>query len=266
MRRLPRCAPFLLCGLLAAVPSLRAQDAPATGLDLLQRMRDSYHGQWYGTLTFTQTTTRHRADGSDTVSTWYESVRQNDTTGTELRIDIGDPADGNGVLYTADSLWVLRGGRLVATRPGGNALLPLIEGVYLQPVARTAAALASTAVDLRRPVVGGRWNGRPVWIAGATAAGDTTSPQFWVDVERRVVVRAIFVPVPSAPLMDIQLDSLVPVGGGWLATRCEFYVAGRLVQREEYHDWAANVALAPELFDVTRWTTARHWAHQPRGG
>ena len=265
MRRFPRYALVLVSCLIATVPA-RAQGAPATGLDLLQRMRDSYHGQWYGTLTFTQTTTRHRADGSDTVSTWYESVRQSDTSGTQLRIDIGDPAVGNGVLYTADSLWVMRGGHLAAARQGGNALLPLIEGVYLQPVARTAAALSPTAVDLARPVVGVRWNGRPVWIAGAASPADTTSPQFWVDVERQVVVRAILVPAPSAPLMDIQLDSLVPLAGGWLATRCEFYVAGKLVQREEYHDWAANVVLAPGLFDIASWTTAPHWAHQSHGG
>jgi hypothetical protein len=249
---------------LGTVPAARAQVAPASGLDLLQAMHDTYGGRWYSTLRFTQTTTRRGADGAETVTTWYESLRQRGPAGTQLRIDIGDPSAGNGVLYTADSLWVVRAGHLAVARPGGNALLPLIEGVYLQPVARTAAQLAPTGVDLRRAVLTGRWNARPVWIAGAASLADTTSPQFWVDVERRAVVRAILVPAPSAPLMDIRLDSLVPLAGGWLATRCEFYVAGALSQREEYHDWAADVDLAPGLFDLATWTTAPHWAPRPK--
>lgn len=246
---------------LAALPAaLRAQHAPATGLDLLRTMHDAYRGRWYTTLTFTQKTTQRRPDGTDTVTTWYESVRYSEAKGTELRIDVGDPASGNGVLYSSDSLYVVRGGKLAVTRPGSNALLPLIEGVYLQPPERTAAQLAPTKVDFSRAVVSGRWNDRPVWIAGATAAADTTSPQIWVDTATKVVVRAIMVPVPTAPLMDIRLDAVVPLGGGYLATKCTFYVAGAVVQTEEYQDWKADVALPPGLFDVTTWTTAPHWA------
>jgi hypothetical protein len=237
-----------------------ARRAPATGLDLLRAMHDAYRGKWYTTLTFTQKTTTRRRDSVDTVSTWYESVRYDTTKGTQLRIDIGDPAAGNGVLYSADSFVVMRAGKLVTARAGGNALLPLIEGVYLQPVARTAAELAPTKLDLARPIVDARWNDRPVWIAGATSAADTTSPQIWVDVERKVVVRAILVPVPSAPAMDIRLEDLVPLAGGWLATKCEFYVAGVRAQSEQYQDWKANVDLAAALFDTATWSTAPHWA------
>jgi hypothetical protein len=240
------------------------ENAPASGLDLLQRMLATYRGRWFKTLTFTQTTTRRGADGAESITTWYESLRQTDGRGTQLRIDIGDPAAGNGVLYSADSLWVMRGGHLATARPGGNALLPLIEGVYLQPVVRTAEDLAPAGINLGRTVLTARWNDRPVWIAGAASLADTASPQFWVDVERRVVVRAILVPAPGAPLMDVRLDSLVPLAGGWLATRCAFFVGGSRVQMEEYHDWAANVDLAPGLFDVATWTTAPHWA-KPRG-
>ena len=251
---------LLLAATLVATGNPRVSHVPATGLELLRVMREAYNGKWYKTLTFVQKTTQRRPDGTDTVTTWYESVRYSEATGTQLRIDVGDPANGNGVLYSADSLWVMRGGHLAAARPGGNALLPLIEGVYLQPVVRTAAQLAPTGIDLGRAVLTARWNDRPVWIAGAASLADTTSPQFWVDVERRAVVRALLVPAPGTPLMDIRLDSLVPLAGGWLATQCAFYVGGSRVQMEEYHDWAANVALDPGLFDAATWTTAPHWA------
>jgi len=240
------------------------QAAPPTGRDLLQQMHDAYRGRWYTSLTFTQKTTARGADGTETVTTWYESVRHSDVSGTQLRIDIGDPAVGNGVLYTADSLWVMRAGKLAAARKGGNALLPLIEGVYVQPVERTVAELAPTGVDLARAVLGSRWNDRPVRIVGATSLVDTTSPQFWVDAERNIVVRAILVPAPGAPQMDMRLDGVVPLAGGWLATKCTFFVAGVLSQAEEYGDWKANVALPAALFDVASWTTAPHWAAKAR--
>jgi hypothetical protein len=253
---------------LSSAPALAGQaarqGAPTTGLDALQQMHDAYAGRWYTSLTFTQKTSTRGADGTEKVTTWYESVRYSETGGTQLRIDVGDPSEGNGVLYSPDSLWVMRAGKLATARKGGNALVPLIEGVYVQPVARTTAELAPTGVDLSRTVVSVRWNDRPVWIVGATSAADTTSPQFWVDTERKIVVRAILVPAPGAPKMDIRLEGVVPLANGWLATKCTFYVGGVVSQIEEYGDWKANVALPAALFDVAGWTTAPHWAAKGR--
>lgn len=256
-----RLAPVL--ALFAGLSPAAAQKAPATGHDLLQTMRSAYGNHWFKSLIFTQATTRKDTTGKETVSTWYESLRYSEAHGTQLRIDIGEPTEGNGVIYSPDSLWGFRAGKQVAARAGGNLLLPLIEGVYVQPVDRTARELAPSGVDLTRAVVSGRWNGRPVWIAGATAPGDTASPQFWVDVETKAVVRGIFSPVSGAPVMDMRLDSLVQTGGGWLATRCEFWVAGKLVQAEDYHDWKTDVDLSPGLFDPATWSTAPHWARKP---
>jgi hypothetical protein len=223
-------------------------------------MRDAYPRGWFNTLTFTQKTTTRAADGTEKVATWYEALRYTETKGAELRIDTGEPSAGNGVLYTADSVWVFRGGKLTVTRAGGNALIPLIQGVYLQPVARTVAELKPTGVDLSRPVVLGQWRDRAVWIAGATSAADSTSPQFWVDVENKAVVRAIMRPSPGGRVMDMRFEKLVRVADGWLATRCEFYVDGKLAQAEDYEGWRGNPRLEPALFEPATFGTAPHWA------
>src|SRR5262249_2998527 len=195
-----------------------------------------------------------------------ESLRHTSPGGTELRIDRGRPAEGNGVLYTARRTRVFRAGALVTDREGGNALLPLIEGVYLQPGATTGEELTPVKVDWSRPIVEGRWEDRPVWIVGASSRDDVRSPQIWVDVERKVVVRALLVPVPGAPFMDIRISRFVPLGGGWLGTRCEFLVDGKLDQLEEYEDWKAGITLSPELFDPATFGTAKHWAEANRTG
>jgi hypothetical protein len=230
---------------------------PKTGAEVLQRMHDAYDGTWYSTLTFTQKTTQFPTDKAPVVTTWYESLRYTQPLGTQLRIDIGDPSAGNGVLYTADSGWVVRGGKLTAAR-GGNEFLPLIEGVYMQPVERTLRELETTKIDMHR-VTRGRWRDRAVWIVGAATPSDTTAPQFWVDAERNVVVRMILAPSPTA-VMDIRLDNYVPLAGGWLATKIEMFVGGVPRQFEEYSEWKANVDLSPALFDVATWMTAPHWA------
>jgi hypothetical protein len=84
-----------------------------------------------------------------------------------------------------------------------------------------------------------------------------------VDVKTKAVVRALFSPVSGAPFMDMHFTKLVETGGGWLAARCEFYVAGKLEQAEDYSGWKTNVALSPGLFDPATYSTAPHWVGKP---
>lgn len=260
MIRAMRVARAFAAAICAGVPiaTTGAQSAPKSGAEVFQRMHDAYAGTWYKSLTFVQKTTQRRQNGTDTISTWYESLRQNGNA-TQLRIDTGDPAAGNGVLYTADSSWRVRASTLAGSSAGGNEFLPLIEGVYFNPVAQTVRELASTKVDMAR-VTEGKYDGRRVWIIGTSSASDTTSPQIWVDVERNVAVRAILSPAPNAPVFDIHLDGYVPIDRAWLATKITMTVGGVPRQTEEYRDWKVNVDLPAGLFDVATWTTTPHWA------
>src|SRR5689334_9420820 len=92
----------------------RAHAQPKDGKAVLSAMRKAYEGKWYHTLTFVQKTTTTGQDGGQNVSTWYESLRHTPAGGVQLRIDIGNPAAGNGMLYTADSSWRLRDGKLLS--------------------------------------------------------------------------------------------------------------------------------------------------------
>lgn len=232
---------------------------PTDGIVVLRRMHDAYAGRWYRTLTFVQRTTQRAPDGTDHVSTWYEAI-----SGDRLRIDIGEPAEGNGVLYTADSLYVVRGGKVTRSLGQGNVFIPFIQGVYLQPVERTVAQIEPYHFDLSRVRLD-RWEGRPTWVVGARDSADLSTPQFWIDRERLIVTR-ILVPLrppqpggPPAEPQDIRLEGLVPLGGGWLATRVRMLDHGQPLQTEEYSDWRAGIALAPELFVAQSWSSVPHW-------
>ena len=102
------------------------------------------------------------------------------------------------------------------------------------------------------------WEGRPAYVVGATAPTDSTSPQFWIDRERLIIVRMI---VPLGPqLADIRLDDNVPVGGGWLATKVGIMVGGEMRQQEQYSQWRANADLPRDFFVAEKWNAVPHWA------
>jgi hypothetical protein len=246
---------FLLTA--AAAHAQPTPRAPRTGADVLARMHAAYDGRWYHTLTFTQKTTIYRPGTAPIIETWYESLRHTPATGVQLRIDRGAPAAGNGTLYTSDSTWVIRGGTVVSKRGEGNEFLPLIEGVYVQPVATTVKQVQAMHVDLAK-VRADTWASRRAWVVGA-AAGDSTSAQFWVDAERNVVVRMILPGPPNQPSLDIVLGGYERTGGGWLATKVTMSAGGMPRQAEVYSDWKVDVPLAPALFDPANWTTAPHW-------
>lgn len=244
---------------LALGSALPAQGTPpATGRDVLARMRSVYAGEWYSTLTFRQTTTIRQRDGRDTVQTWYETLRHTPEHGTQLRIDVAPLTAGNASISTWDSTWVLRADTLAAARAGGNPFLALIEGVYRQPVGETIRQLAPLGFALDK-LRSAEWNGNAVWIVGATDPADTTSAQFWVEDKHHMVVRIILAGGGRAPL-DIHLGGLERCGAGWLATKVEMFQSGARRQLEEYHDWKCDVPVDAQLFNPSAGKTAKHWA------
>lgn len=230
---------------------------PRTGADVLEAMRSAYAGKWYHTLTFRQKTTIRAQDGKEREETWYETLSHT-AAGTKLRIDRGDLSAGNGMIYTPDSVFIVRGGQPQPPRGTGNEFLPLIEGVYVQPVAKTVKELSQMKVDMSK-VRAATYEGTPVWVVGATAA-DTTSPQFWVSTDRKLLVRMMLPGGEGQPPLDVHLGGYVKAGGGWLATKIEMFQGGVRRQAEEYSDWKVDVPVDPAMFDVAKWTTAPHWA------
>ena len=233
-------------------PSLRAQTTARPRTDILERMRRAYEGTWYATLTFTQRTIIARTGGVTDTTIWYEAL----SGPARLRIDFGPPAKGNGALFTADSTFLLRDGKLARTTAVGNPFLPLIMGVYLQPAAETLRQIALFGFDATRSGTA-RWEGRPVTIVGAATADDSTSAQFWIDDARQILVR-VRGAVRGTGGADIHVGGYQRVGEAWLATRVTIASATQ-TQVEEYSDWKAGVPLAEALFDLAQWTTAAHW-------
>src|SRR5438477_2159744 len=188
MRSVIRCAGVLIvvaaCHRAVEVgavsPPAAAHEPAITSADqLVTAMHDRYAGKWYHNLTFTQKSTTLRPDGSTArVETWYEAG----AIPGRLRIDLGEPSRGNGVLYRGDSVYQFQEGRLVDKRVGRNPLMVLGFDVYAQAPTVTLSQLGGERIGLEVLRTDTLY-GRRVYVVGA-GPDDSTSSQFWVDAAR----------------------------------------------------------------------------------
>ena len=145
--------------------------------------------------------------------------------------------------------------------PSGNPFLPFVQGVYDQPIDTTLRQIQPYKFDLTK-IRSTTWEGRPTYVVGSQSPRDTTSPQFWIDQEKLVVVRMILGLNPTAPaeVTDIRLEDYRPVAGGWLAVLVEIMRDGKVIQKEQYSNWRGNVDLQADFFVAEKWSAVPHWA------
>lgn len=222
--------------------------AITNGRSLVTAMRDRYENAWYRTISFTQKTTTTLRTGGELTQTWFEGAE----VPGRLHIDTNVPANGNGVLYANDSLYVFSEGKLTRADTGINPLLVLGFDVYRQPAARTESVLRHLGFDLSR-LHESTWEGRPVYVVGALS-GDTTSSQFWVDRDRLVFVRMI----QHSPgrRADVRFNRYERAGGGWIAEEVEEMINGKRVLLEQYSNVRVNPELPVGFFDPRSWSAA----------
>ena len=239
-----------VCALLAAgIPAQEIRD----GETLLRAMHGRYQNNWYETLTFTQKSTTHNDDGTDKSEIWHEAM----LLPGNLRIDIGPPADGNGMLVANGALTSFQNGKASDPHPFVHMLLVLGFDVFRQPTQATVDQIKGQGFDLTK-LREDSWDGESVYVVGADK-GDLKSKQFWVEKKRLLFVRMI---APdrrdAAKTADSRFADYRQLPVGWVAARVEFFVAGKNVFTEEYSEIQTNPKLDPAIFD-RRQFNSQHW-------
>ncbi|PYT53910.1 MAG: hypothetical protein DMG46_23250 [Acidobacteria bacterium] len=243
--------------ILAAVCALLAAGIPAQeihdGETLLRAMHGRYQNNWYETLTFTQKSTTHNDDGTDKSEIWHEAM----LLPGNLRIDIGPPADGNGMLVANGALTSFQNGKASDPHPFVHMLLVLGFDVFRQPTQATVDQIKGQGFDLTK-LREDSWDGESVYVVGADK-GDLKSKQFWVEKKRLLFVRLI---APdrrdAAKTADSRFADYRQLPVGWVAARVHFFVAGKNVFSEEYSEIQTNPKLDPAIFD-RRQFNSQHW-------
>ena len=219
--------------------------------DLLQAMHKHYASSWYKTLTFVQATKRYQPDSTLLTSTWYEAF----SFPGSMRIDM-DSIGYNGVIFSRDSQYVFREGKLVSTRRSVHLLLLLGFDIYFLPVQETLARLKESRIDLSI-LREDTWQGRAVYVVGAKKE-DSHSSQFWIDKERLTFVR-LLQPAgrDGAQTQEVQFNKYERLSGGWISPEVIIKLDDKIIMTEEYSEIKAGVKLDPRLFDPQHWQTAR---------
>jgi len=229
----------------------RNGDSIEDGSDVIEAMHETYADSWYEYLTFEQKTTFYQNGEESQVQIWHEALH----LPGRLHIKFGDPAEGNGMLFSADSHFVFQNHQLVNRQAFAHPLLILGFDVYRQSPETTIQQLENQDIDLS-VMHEMSWQGRPVYVVGARH-GDTASNQFWVDKERLVFVRLLGAG-PSGAVQDTRFNEYERLGGGWIAPIVEFRTNGVMTMHEAYSDIETpdnleDALFEPETFLSTNW-------------
>lgn len=230
-------------------------EEPENGLEVIAAMHDRYADSWYDNLTFVQTTIQYQQGAEPDTTFWWEGIR----IPGELRIDIGGPASGEGMVFRNDSLFMFQQNRVMGSGPMMHPLLLLGFDVYGLPVQESIAKLDSIGFDLNA-MHSTSWQGRDVWVVGTDIPGNTQAPQFWIDKERLVFVRMTQRVGPQlANLQEARFDGYEPLGGGWIAPEVRFTVDSVLTMVELYDSIEVDVTFPEDFFNPQQYGNTPHW-------
>jgi hypothetical protein len=213
------------------------------GEKLIKAMYGKYKGKWYDKLKIVQKVTFYRNGEEQGSQIWSELL---DLPG-KVCSNIGPAENGNTEIYLDGQFHRFQNGKLVNSQKAPHPVLWLGFDVYLQAPERTIAMLKEVPFDLSK-IHETIWQQRPVFVVGADK-DDFTSNQFWIDKEHLYFVRTITSSSRGA-LIDIEMNKIVKLRGGWIATQLIFKRNGDVVLKEDYQEYSVLDKIDPAVFDV----------------
>ncbi|MFD0793322.1 hypothetical protein ACFQZX_06805 [Mucilaginibacter litoreus] len=215
-----------------------------TSTDIIKKMYNRYHGKWHSSLAFTQTTGRYRNDSLIKTDTWQERILYPD----RLRIDFGDPALGNGVIYRADSSYLFRSNKIMRAAKDENELIFFLGGLYFKPLQDVLAHFKALNFDLNK-FHESTWKGKAVYVLGAVSDNEKVT-QLWIDAGKLVPVR--YFKYATNGKMEATFEEHKMIAGAWSETFCKFYINDKLLQTETYTGIKANQQFDQSIFEPSQ--------------
>ena len=218
---------------------------PRNGLEVIGGMRWAHPSRELRSLAFA-VTTRDAAD-----STAVGHARVYASLPGKLHVE-ELPSNRSGYVRNRQRLAVFERGRRVSTANRVDLSALLAYDVFAQSIDTTIIWLDSARVRfglVRRDEL----DGRRVFVVGAEE-GDSTSAQFWVDVERWRVLRVIQRDARKpAEILDLRFTDFTDLLDVPVPTQIRVYREGRLIEEQEFSNFVVNPSLPSRAFDLGRW-------------
>ncbi len=221
--------------------------------DVIKKMHDRYAGKWYKTLSFNQTTEVYKNDSLQRTETWYENIK----FPNDFRIDFGNPGSGDAVIFRNDSSYFFKTGTLSAVRQDKNDLTFLLGGMYFYSFDAVISKMSSLGYDLNK-FHEDVWKGKNVYVIGAVKGEDSVN-QIWIDKDNFNIVRML--KFEGKQKEEGLFENHIKIEGGYSESVVYFYIDGRLVQIEKYHDIKANVDIDNSIFDPGNFVMLKRGAY-----
>jgi hypothetical protein len=222
--------------------------------DLIQTMHDRNTNNWVKSFSFIQSTYRYQPNGNIDTSLWYETITYPD----KFRIDFGEPAFGNAVIYRQDSIYQFKNFQLQSARPEVNDLLLMTGAVQVYPVDTTMARLERSGV-LTKIFRKDTFMEQPCYVIGQWVAGEKKSKEIWIEENRLLLIRQVESASDGAPL-EIIFSEFTKVQDSWIEQWVTIKYNNNLVQTERYNSITVRGAnnLPEGIFDPAQFGKV-HW-------
>jgi len=215
---------------------------PKTGVDVLHRLYKKYKQGPCKAYTFSQKNTHYRNDSVIGQSEWHEAIEFPD----KFRINFGDSAQGNFVVFKNDSSYNYRNFQFKKSNYNSNTLLLLLGGMYYRDFNEVIVRLEKEHYSTRI-VSTQKWRKEEVEVIGALP-GDTLSNQIWVSKKMNRVVR-IIEKWDESRTMDMTFDVYKKHCKGYVETKVTFKSNGKIEQVEEYYNIKTVGVFPDEVFN-----------------
>ncbi|MDK2909812.1 MAG: hypothetical protein PWR20_1379 [Bacteroidales bacterium] len=227
------------------IDNVVAQSAIISGRDLIHEMHDRHTSQWYRSMCFSQKVLVFRNDSITSEDVWHEAYQ----SPGNLVIKYSDWDSGNGMLFSKDSLYVFKNGKLAQQIYKIHDLVVLGLDINIQRPEETIFQAEKLGYELSK-VEKTKIDGRSYWVVG-----DTTKLCFWVDENllfykmRRVA---------GSSFREIEFAKYEKIDGKPVATVIKFYNGpGKLEIIEEYFNIRLDCEVPPAIFNPSNFNQAR---------
>lgn len=194
---------------------------------LLAAMHERYYQGPCACYSFSQRNTHYKADTVSGHSEWHEQIRFPDF----FRIQFGEEAKGNYIIYKKDSLYHYEGAQLKKSKSDSISLLLILGGMYYRPLEEVLKRLKADRFDIEK-MVESEWDGEMVWIIGA-ATKEEQSNQIWISKKDFRILR-ILQKRKVGPMSELRFEAHQKWCNGFVETKVSFWRDGKVEQREEY--------------------------------
>jgi hypothetical protein len=199
------------------------------GYDILKKMHTTFYKGPCKSYTFSQKNTHYKNDTVSGHSVWHEAIEFPD----KFRIDFGEKAEGNYVVFRNDSVYNFKKNALAKMRADSNTLLLILGGLYYRNLEDVVNRLKAAEYKLETLSLQ-KWNSEEVYVIGALE-GDLKSNQIWVN-KKTLQVERILEKMNATDIMDMRFEAHQAWCKGSVETKVSFRRNGKLEQVEEYYD------------------------------